>query len=382
MASLYLHIPFCEHKCIYCDFYSVVPRKPAQRMEGETEMFLRALMREIDLRETDPYKTLEYETVFFGGGTPSLLAPSEVENIVRRLRSSFSIQRDAEITLETNPGTVDFNKLRQYREAGITRLSIGVQSFHDDDLKFLTRIHTSHQAEECVKESFRAGFIDVGIDLIFALPSQTASRWLATVERAVALQPTHISCYSLIVEPATPLHHLIESGQVQPISAAADAELYDLTMDTLTSAGYEQYEISNFALPGYRCRHNQNYWNHSNYLGFGPSAHSFWNGKRWWNVSDLATYRESLESGHMPIGGEELLTRNQILEEDLYLGLRSDGIDLGIFEQKHGQAVLERLSPAIQSLREEKMMTVEGGRIRLTPRGYALCDEICATLMR
>jgi len=378
MAGLYFHIPFCEHKCIYCDFYSVVPQSSAR----EVASFLTGLRTELELYGASPYHSSKYETVFFGGGTPSLLSPVDVEKILDLLRTRFSISQDAEITLETNPGTVDFERLRELRAAGITRVSIGVQSFHDDDLKFLTRIHSSSEAADCVRDAFRAGFDDVGIDLIFALPSQTSKRWLGTLDKAIALQPTHVSCYSLIVEPGTPLERLIASGQIQSLSVAADAELYELTIDTLVSRGYEQYEISNFARPGSQCRHNVNYWNHTNYIGLGPSAHSFWEGERWWNVSDANIYRNLLDSGRLPIEGRERLSPDELLEEDLYLGLRSSGIDVELFAARHGAWVLERFRSAMESLREEKMLAWEGNRIRLTPRGYALCDEICATLMR
>ncbi len=382
-SSIYLHIPFCEHKCIYCDFYSVAPN--GQRADDYRLLigrFLEALGKEIDLRGSDPRFQASYETVFFGGGTPSLLDPSNIEEILGRLRGRFPVLNSAEVTLETNPGTVDRQKLAAFRKAGVNRLSVGIQSFHEDDLKFLTRIHSAAQAMDCINDAYEAGFENVSLDLIFALPGQTMERWRSNLDTAMALRPTHISCYSLIVEENTPLHRMVAAKQVSPLAPERDAELYEYTIGFLASHGYEQYEVSNFSKPGFRSKHNGRYWDHGNYLGFGPSAHSFWNGTRWWNLSSVIKYAESLETGAIPVGGQETLTSDQRREEEVFLGLRSSGIDLGRFKERHGVDLESDFRDTITRLLESRLATSDGKFLRLTSRGYALCDEICTEFMK
>jgi oxygen-independent coproporphyrinogen III oxidase len=383
MASLYLHIPFCEHKCIYCDFYSIAPTESGGSYSTLIGGFLPALEKEIRLRADDKRFNESIETIFFGGGTPSLLLPSEIEKILNLLASHFSIQTDAEITLETNPGTVDKHKLRAFSSAGINRISMGIQSFFDDDLRFLTRIHTASEAKQCVRDAYAAGFKNVSFDLIFSLPHQSLQRWKSNLEQAIELQPTHISCYSLIIEPGTPLFSMIQSKQVTPLDADADAELYEFTIDFLTSHGFEQYEVSNYALSikenkqNYKCRHNINYWNHSNYLSFGPSAHSFWTNERWWNISNIAAYIEQLNKGVFPLAGGEHLSEMKLMEEAIFLGLRSDGIDIEKFRQRFAHDLLKENSAIITDLIQQGRARIENGRLSLTANGYLVCDEIC-----
>jgi oxygen-independent coproporphyrinogen-3 oxidase len=342
-----------------------------------------ALETEIRLRAENSRFHESVETIFFGGGTPSLLHPSEVEKILNLIAAHFSIQKDAEITLETNPGTVDKEKLNAFRSAGINRISMGIQSFYDDDLKFLTRIHTASEAKQCVKDAFAAGFENVSFDLIFSLPNQTLPKWKSNLEQALELQPTHISCYSLIVEPETPLFRMMQSNQIAAPNADNDAEMYEFTIDFLTSHGFEQYEVSNFAKPAavdkpnFKCRHNINYWNHSNYLGFGPSAHSFWKDKRWWNTSDIAAYIEQLNRHTLPLFGEENLSETQLMEETIFLGLRSEGIDLEQFHRQHAHYFLAEYKSIITELIQQGHALLDGGRFRLTAKGYIVCDEIC-----
>lgn len=387
MAGLYFHIPFCEHKCLYCDFYSIAPKERPDEHEDLVERFLRALRREITMRAGEMRFQVPYETIFFGGGTPSLLSPSSIAGLIDTISRSFRIEPRAEITLETNPGTVDLGKLKEFRAAGINRLSMGIQSFHDDDLKFLSRIHSSDQARQCVRDAYAAGFENVSFDLIFSLPSQTPERWRSNLEQAATLHPTHISCYSLIVEPNTPLFRMVESKQVSVLNTEQDAALYEMTMEFLSQHGFEQYEVSNFARPGFRSRHNANYWNHSNYLGFGPSAHSFWSegqplrsAKRWWNISNVVGYAERMERNALPLAGEEVLGTDQLIDEAILLGLRSDGIDVAGFTKRYGGEFLDGDRSRITDLEVRNLAVFEGDRLRLTPKGYLLCDEICLTL--
>ena len=372
MRSLYLHIPFCEKKCLYCDFYSIENR-------SQTGRFLDALVVEIG-RAGEEHGGVEVETVFFGGGTPSLLAPAELERVLDAVRRSFRLQANAEVTVETNPGTVSADTLRAYRESGVNRLSIGIQSFHPEELRFLDRIHGPEQAEACVRAARDAGFGNLSIDLIFALPGQRRSSWEETLRRAVALGPEHISAYSLIVEPNTPLFRLVEEGKVVPASRDDEAEQYEFTMAFLGAAGYEQYEVSNFARPGFRCRHNLTYWSHGGYLGFGPSAHSFLpavggrEGRRWWNVGNLVNYLERIEGGRTAVAGEETLSPGQLRNERVFLGLRGSGIAVSDLAGEKGVELA-------RDLVADGLATVEAGILRLTSRGYLLCDEISAKLM-
>jgi oxygen-independent coproporphyrinogen III oxidase len=387
MASLYIHIPFCEHKCIYCDFYSIAPNEGSLRSELPTTRFVESLDKELDLRSRDERFQVSYETMFLGGGTPSLLSIKELESILASVRRSFVIEPGAEITIETNPGTVNREKLQAFRSLGINRVSIGVQSFHESDLRFLTRIHSSEQAKQCVRDARAAGFENVSLDLMFALPMQTKELWQSNLEQAIALDPSHISCYSLIVEPNTPLSRMVETRQISVLGVEEDATLYELTIEQLAKHGFEQYEVSNFAKPGFKSLHNRNYWNHSNYLGFGPSAHSFWttvDGKespeRWWNVSSVIGYDEKLSNGCLPVAGSERLTVQQRLEEELFLGLRSEGIDIAGFRRRYGKDLFVEHRSPFHDLLKNNMAVVEQGKLRLTSKGYLICDEICASV--
>jgi len=378
MPSLYLHIPFCEKKCLYCDFYSL---ESMSLMDD----FFEALHNEIDLY-TKYGEGERFETVFFGGGTPSLMRPEQLESILSHLHRAYAIEPDAEITLETNPGTVTPEKLIAYKSLGVNRLSIGVQSFHEDELKFLSRIHDADQAERCVEYARRAGFENFSIDLIYALPDQTRERWEHTLQRTMELGPPHVSAYGLIVEDGTPLARMVRSKQVSPAPQEKEADLYELTMAFMEAQGYEHYEVSNYAKPGFRSRHNYNYWTHERYLGFGPSAHSFWHmpdgtKRRWWNISNLSHYCESLGKNALPLVSEETLTERQLYTERLFLGLRSDGVDLGRLRREFQRDPRESHPGVVAQLIEERLAVLENESLRLTSKGYLLCDEICARLL-
>lgn len=379
MASLYVHIPFCEKKCAYCDFYSVASR-------GGMQDFLAALGREIELA-APAGEGRSFETVFFGGGTPSLLPPPAVADILARLRGAFVVLPDAEITLEANPGAVAEGNLDGYRAAGVNRLSVGVQSFLEDELRFLGRIHGAAEARAVVRRARGAEFSNISLDLIYGLPGQRPDAWRRSLDEALALGTEHLSAYNLIVEESTPLARMVRSGGVAPNPSAFDAELYALTMDLLADAGYEQYEVSNYARPGRRCRHNLAYWTHEPYLGFGPSAHSFWRdgctpyGRRWWNRADLAGYTRALDRGLPPRGGEETLGPREALLERMFLGLRSDGVNLARLREEFGWSPEEGTGGPVEELLAASLATLRRGVLRLTRRGYLLCDEITARLI-
>lgn len=373
MSGIYLHIPFCEHKCIYCDFYSV-------ESLGAMGRFLRALRSEIEISSASSDQEL-VETIYFGGGTPSLLPPDAIAGILRRLGDRYEVAERAEITLEANPGTVDPRTLEAFRASGINRLSVGVQSFRDEDLRFLTRIHSAQSARECVRAAKAAGFDNVSIDLIFALPGQTMDQWIENLAEAVALEPQHISAYSLIVEHGTPLARMVAADEVRPHDIETEAAMYERTMEFLLMAGYEHYEVSNYAVPGYRSRHNSNYWNHTTYLGFGPSAHSFRAGRRWWNVAGINQYCGMLESGSLPLAGEEHLTPAALLDEAVMLSLRCGGIDLGLLQKVHHVDLLARNRRTVEEIVHHDLAVLDGRTLTLTSKGFLLCDAISERLV-
>jgi oxygen-independent coproporphyrinogen-3 oxidase len=344
------------------------------------EDFLRALKREIELFPTDG-KGEKFETIFFGGGTPSLLSPVAVDEILRLLSRKFDVAPDAEITLEANPGTVNEEKLAGYRSAGVNRISFGVQSFHDDELKFLTRIHTASAAVEAIGLAKKAQFENINLDLIFALPHQTMAGWKDNLRRAVELEPQHISAYSLIVEQNTPLARMVKAKQVSPLPTSAEAGMYRFTMEYLRDTGFEHYEVSSYARPHRSSRHNSNYWNHTNYFGFGPSAHSFHSMKRWWNIANNRNYCEMISAGRLPVAGEERLSNEQLLEERIMLGLRSRGVDLRQVFNDFGVDVLAPPRPAIRDLIESGLAILDDTILRLTDKGFMLCDEITVRLL-
>jgi oxygen-independent coproporphyrinogen-3 oxidase len=377
MSGIYIHIPFCERKCIYCDFYSVENLNLIDR-------FTESLLKEIEIFsiEADFFNDSIFDTIYFGGGTPSLLEPAQIEKILNKLSQRFKISSNPEITLETNPGTVDKRKLLEFKNLGVNRISFGVQSFFDDDLKFLGRIHTGEDAFKCVNDSFEVGFENVSIDLIFGLPGQTVEKWLENLKFAVSLNVPHISAYNLIVERGTPLHELFSLGKVEIPEDEIQAQLYERTIDFLENAGYVHYEVSNYAFEGFECRHNLKYWQYENYIGFGPSAHSFWINKRWWNFANLNKYINALDLGKIPVANFEILDEEKMIEEFIYLGLRSKGINVARFKGKFGFEFVDGdIKDEIEELERAGYITIEDDFIKLTPKGFLLCDEIVLRLI-
>ncbi|MAT39414.1 MAG: coproporphyrinogen III oxidase [Ectothiorhodospiraceae bacterium] len=372
MPHLYIHIPFCETKCIYCDFYSV-------ESTDEKGRFLEALLWELEERAGEAGDTV-FESVFLGGGTPSLLDAGQMERLMNTLRKHYRITPDAEVTTEANPGTTSLEKLRAYRELGINRISFGVQSFHDDDLKFLSRIHTADEARESIANAHEAGFDNINLDLMFSLPGQTPQRWKANLEEARQLETKHISCYSLTVENGTALATMVRNRAVTMPPNESDALLFERTMSTMAEWGFRQYEISNYALPGYECRHNLGYWRLADYLGFGPSAHGTWNEHRRWNVSNLRSYIEACERKELPIAGGEYLTREMRQEEFIYLRLRSEGINSIEYEARFGSDFYTDRGAQLQPLLAGELLIDREGTIKLSEKGILFADEICTRL--
>jgi oxygen-independent coproporphyrinogen-3 oxidase len=376
-GGLYVHIPFCIHKCDYCDFYSI------SDLSLKTE-FLRALRTEIAAAEPEQ---LVFDTIYFGGGTPSILDPADVEGILDGIGSTFRLAGPVEVTLEANPGTVDAEGLKRFRKAGVTRLNLGVQSFQEENLRCLGRIHSAGQAREAVAAAHRAGFEEVGLDLIYALPGQTRADWAAELESALAFEPQHIAAYMLTVESGTPLDEARRCGRFRPAAEETAAELFLATSEMLSGRGYRHYEISNFA----RCaaggrdprisRHNSKYWNHAPYLGFGPAAHSFLPPRRFWNHRDVRRYIDDVRAGRRPLAGAETLSVEQQMLEAVLLGMRTAaGIDLDGFKSRFGRDFQRLCGPAAQNLAGCGLLTLDTGRCAPTRQGMLYLNSVVAAL--
>lgn len=373
MYGLYLHVPFCEKKCSYCDFYSIESMTHIER-------FTDVLLQEIALRKHQ-YDGAPVTSVFFGGGTPSLLTPDAIGRINQALRSAMDIANDAEWTMECNPGTVTHDRLEAYRASGINRLSFGVQSFTAAELEFLDRIHDAQQAEQAMSLARSAGFDNVNMDLMFAVPGQTTETLMYNLERMIALNPDHISAYSLIYEQGTPLYSKLKKGLVQPLPEETDVAMYKLVIDTLRSAGYDQYEVSNFAKPSRRCRHNLTYWHAEHYLAFGPSAHGFIGNTRYWNKRSLTAWMDDVGKGILPEANREELSKEDLLSEFLFLHLRADGIPLDIVLQRFGIDLRQTLQPNLSYWIEAGFIEDTNNLLRLTAEGYRVCDELTVKML-
>lgn len=362
-AGLYVHVPFCLTRCGYCDFNAyaglghLVPR------------YLEALRREAEL-VAPAWEDAEFVSVFFGGGTPTTVPAEGLGALLRSLRGTFRLAPGAEVTVEANPDTVDEPYLSRLLEAGVTRLSMGVQSFDPAVLAALERVHSAASARAAYAAARRAGFRDVNLDLIYGAHGEGLESWRRTLEEAVALGPDHLSCYALTVEPATPLGRKVRLGLVPPPDPDLQAEMYEAACELLARAGYEHYEVSNWARPGHRCLHNLGYWEGRPYLGLGAGAHSFRDPARWWNVRPPQQYLELVEAGRLPVGGEEALSEEDRRLERLLLSLRV------------AEGVPAEWVPAGEAERfvEEGLARVGGGRFALTDRGMFLANEVVLAL--
>lgn len=410
-VSLYLHLPFCVRKCRYCDFLSG-PYDAAVRRR-----YLRALETEIQLSaETFSNERLSADTVFLGGGTPSLLDANELAHLMAVLSESFRILPGAEITMECNPGTVDREKLLAFREAGINRLSIGVQSFRDEELKLLGRIHTAEEARKCVLDARWAGFDNISLDLISALPGQNIGQWMESLREAAALAPEHISAYSLILEDGTPLKEAALQGKLPRLpDEDEDRKMYHETRSFLAEHGYHRYEISNYAKKGFESCHNSGYWTGHPYLGFGIGAASFYGGCRWSHTRSMTSYLQALESAGASAGAltksdgeslssaekatghrcqeyaevlesiyeeKEILSEKDRMAEFMFLGLRRmQGVSEAEFLRRFGRTMEEVYGPVLKRYQELHMLQREGGRIFLTERGIDVSNAVMADFL-
>jgi oxygen-independent coproporphyrinogen-3 oxidase len=377
-AGLYIHVPFCRAKCPYCDFYSIGDRRLIPD-------YLDALQTELNLRRQ---LVPAVDTVYFGGGTPSMLTPGRIGRILDQAGGCFALDAHAEVTLEVNPGTVNPENLAAYRAAGVNRLNIGLQSIDDQNLNFLGRIHTAEEGLDAYRWARTAGFENVGRDLIYGLPGQTRRRWEAELTEVARLAADHLSCYTLTIEPGTPLSAQVQNGRVRPLDEATAAALFSLTAVYLNRHGYRQYEISNFARQtgadtrDRRSRHNLKYWTFAPYLGFGPAAHSFLENRRWWNHRALDDYLEDLNSGKPPLAGSETLSREQQIIEFIYLGLRrTDGIDTTQYALRFKEEFSRRFESRATRLMEEGLLEKFSEHIRLTAHGMRFLESVAERLI-
>lgn len=379
-GGIYIHVPFCREKCAYCDFYSItaLDRVPD---------FIQALATELRL---SCHRIPAADTIYFGGGTPSLLTPRQIAEMLTAVHTRFEMSSDVEVTLEVNPGTVTPVTLRGFRDAGVNRLNIGLQSLDDAALRFLGRIHTAGQGVETYERAREAGFDNVGLDLIYGLPDQTVSQWAHQLAAVARLGADHLSCYTLTLEAGTPLARKVDQGAVDPPDEGLVGDLFAYTAQWLNANGYRQYEVSNFArcapAPGdridRRSRHNRKYWTFAPYLGFGPAAHSFMNGRRWWNHRRLDRYLAELAAGRPPVAETETLTPEQQMIEFVYLGLRqTDGIDITDFKRRFGRHFLDCFDRPAHELLREGLMEKAVGRIRLTGRGMRFLESVVGRLL-
>ena len=361
-AGLYIHVPFCKLKCPYCGFYSIVSTYLIPK-------WLDALKKEV-LFYKDQFD--QFNSLYIGGGTPSLLDLKNIENILDYVFNHFRITSDAEITLEANPGDITNEKADGLKSLGINRINLGVQSFNDQDLEFLGRRHKAHEAEKALEVLRAQGFMNIGVDLIYGLKRQSIEKWKQTLKHLLRFNPEHVSCYQLTIEDNTPFQRIKNQGLLDPVGKEDEIGFFLTSSELLEKNGYTHYEISNFARgEAYCSRHNLKYWDHTPYLGLGPSAHSFKDSRRWWNIRSVRRYCDLLEQGKLPVEGYEELTNEQIQLETVFLGFRTQkGLDL---KNVVGNP---DISAMLSQLKDSGHIQIDHNKITLTKKGFLVADRL------
>lgn len=372
MAGLYLHIPFCKQACHYCDFHFSTNNAAMQDM-------VNAMRTEL-LLQKDYLGGEIIETIYFGGGTPSLLTSPQLTSLLTDISSLFDVKQDAEITLEANPDDLSRSKLVEMRTAGVTRLSIGIQTFDDDILQFLNRPHSSSQAINCFNDARNAGFNNLSLDLIYAIPGQQEERWIQNIRQAIALEPEHISAYSLTIEKKTVFGNWADKGKLIPSDDNLAARELERLSENLVQANYHHYEVSNFAKPGFESRHNSSYWKQVKYLGIGPSAHSFNGETRQWNISNNHLYMKAIGAGTVPAEIETLSQADKINEYLLTTLRTSWGCQLDLLKVKYNYDLLKDQEEYVETLSANGLAVIESGFLKLTSKGRLLADKIASDL--
>lgn len=381
--AIYIHIPFCAKHCAYCDFNTYVEKAQNSIVEETVEAICQDIERTAQERdEADVLGERPAPTVFFGGGTPTFLSGGQLTRILRTVQTCFAVSPDAEISSEANPGSSDAEKFTAMRVAGFNRLSIGVQSFDDTLLVALDRFHTAGEAERAVRAAREAGFTNLSLDLMFGLPQQTSRLWQDTLEKALALGTEHLSLYALTLEPGTRFERLRAGGKLDLPDEDTELAMYEACIARLTAAGYEHYEVSNFARPGFRSRHNQVYWRNEEYLGFGPGAVSYVAGRRWKRERLPARYVRKV-AAHEDLSVEsECLDTAGALGETMMLGLRlRDGLPLERIRERFGMDPLTHFAPQIEQLTTRGLLVVENDTLCLTHRGLLLANDVLSEFL-
>jgi oxygen-independent coproporphyrinogen III oxidase len=368
--GLYLHIPYCLHKCGYCDFNSHPDN------QEESEIYVSALLSEIEYYSPKLAGKI-VPTVFFGGGTPTILPPASLAKILSRVKNRFNLTEDCEISIEANPATIERETLQQICASGFNRISIGVQSFDPDELKLLERVHNEEQIHTTVDRARLAGFDNLSLDLMFSLPGQSPQKWKSHLQQALDKNPNHISAYGLTIEPATSFFKLQERGLLQLPPEDTQLEMFETTIEFLQSAGYEQYEISNYARPGFECQHNLNYWDNGEYLGLGAGASSYLNGERFKNTNLPSRYIREVQAQGSAVESTEKLDLLHAMGETIMLGLRRrNGILIENFEKRFQISFNHVYGKVLDPLLKEGLITLNQNRMALSRKGICIADSV------
>ena len=370
MLGLYIHVPFCAQKCYYCDFNSYKIKS------NEKEDYLINIEKEMKFYKEE-FKDKYFDTVFFGGGTPSILKIDELRKLVNYMFENFNIKKDAEITIECNPGTINKEKLKAIKEMGINRLSIGLQATQNYHLKSIGRIHTYEEFEKNYYDAIDVGLTNINVDLMYALPNQKEEEWKETLDKIIKLNPSHISAYSLILEEGTKLYDMYENNEFNLLDEDTDIDMYEYTINTLKKYGYNQYEISNYAKKGKECKHNVIYWKCDNYLGLGPGASGYINDVRYSNIEDLNEYNNKINQNIKPISEENKLSEKDKIEEFIFMGLRmNEGINLEVFKERFKIDFYELYKDVLDKLLERELIKLDKFNLSLTQKGREISNSV------
>ena len=373
MSSIYIHIPYCSQKCSYCNFYFILGSHKKNEL-------IDALCKEIYLQKTY-LKSKTIKTLYFGGGTPSILNQKELLQIFNTIHKHYNISKECEITFECNPEDLDIDKLKSLYNIGVNRLSIGIQSFNDNELKFMNRKHDAARASAAVSLAKKVGFNNISIDLIFSLPNQTIENWKQNIDIAIGLDAQHISTYSLTVEEKTKIYNEIKKGNINELDGASSADQYNLLIEKCNKAGFVHYEISNFGKKGFFSKHNSNYWKGNEYLGIGPSAHSYNKNSRQWNISSVNKYIKNINKGVIPFE-KEILDIQKKYNEYIITSIRTIwGVDLSLVQKKFGDDYYSNITRSHKKWLKSKDIIKSKNKILLTKKGKFISDTIASDLI-
>ncbi|MBQ1793569.1 MAG: oxygen-independent coproporphyrinogen III oxidase [Peptostreptococcaceae bacterium] len=370
MLGLYIHVPFCVQKCNYCDFNSF-------KIKGnDKKEYLNAIEKEMKLY-SDEFKNKQFDSVFFGGGTPSILNIEELKRLVGSVFKNFNIKETAEVSMECNPGTINKEKLIHMKELGINRLSIGLQAIQNHHLKYIGRIHSYEEFEKNYLEAKEVGFDNINIDLMYALPNHKKEEWKESLDKIISLNPSHISAYSLILEEGIKLHEMYDNEEFSLLDEDTDIEMYNYTINKLKENGYNQYEISNYSKEYKECKHNIIYWKCDNYLGLGPGASGYIGDIRYNNISDLNEYNHKISQNIKPIEEETILSEKDKIEEFIFMGLRmNEGISLKVFKERFNISIEDIYKEPIEKLIASKLLELDKDNLKLTQKGREISNTV------